>query len=512
MSEEAQAKREEHLTYCCGPVSLRFHADDCSRAKLLIGPFGTGKTTSAAWDQVIEQSRRVRPDKSGRVRVRFAVIRNTADQLRDTTIKTFLEWFPDHIWGDPAKGGYNKTSKSYNMLVNDQDHEHPIEIEVLFRALDIEKDVRKLLSMDLTAAWVDEAREVGAFVVKGLLGRMGRFPHRRDYDEAQNPFFRPPQLVLTTNYPSREHWLYRDFVSEKIDGYEIYEQGQEENKHNLPDGYYENLEKDYAGRPDLLRTLVRGEWGVTVRGKQVYPQFRSAFHVAKEQLLPLVCAGIESGHDLVIRGWDNTGLSPACCITYLNKLGQWMLFHEFCGQDEDIIEFGELVKTWCGLNLPAKTKYRDIGDPAGQNRDALKMSPSVYLMKHCQIKVEPGIQTFKIRQSSVVGRLDRQVAGGLPALLVDPGCLRIIDGFEGGYAFREIGNTGVYGTEPDKNEYSHIHDAVQYPATRIFPAGYDEERLKEQAKQGITAANPYAGEVRFQRPVAGVTDADWMGR
>jgi len=507
------AEKIETLTYNCGPVSLRFHADDENRVKLLIGPFGTGKTTSAGWDEVFEQSRRVRPDEHGRIRARFAVIRNTADQLRDTTIKTFLEWFPDGIWGDPNKGGYNKTSRSYFMLIRDNDNPHPIEIEILFRALDIEKDVRKLLSMDLTGAWVDECREVGSYIIKGLLGRMGRFPHKRDYTPGVDPFYTPPQLVLTTNYPSREHWLYKDFVEKPIDGYALYEQGQEENKHNLPDNYYENLEKDYADRPDLLRTLVRGEWGVTVRGKQVYPQFRRKFHVATQALLPLVTSGIqESKNKMIIRGWDNTGLSPACVITYINSLGQWLLFQEFCGEDEDIVEFGEMVKTWCGLNLPAETKYRDIGDPGGRSRDTIKMSPALYLKQHCQIKVELGIQTFKVRQSAVVGRLVRQVAGGEPAILIDPAMIRLIDGFEGGYAFKEIGNTGVYSSDPDKNEYSHIHDAVQYPATRIFPAGYDEKRLEQQAKAAATPANPYAGGSIASRGITGQSDGDWMGR
>ena len=50
------------LTYNCGPVALRFHKDKQSRVKLLIGPFGTGKTSSGAYDQIMCQSKRVRAD------------------------------------------------------------------------------------------------------------------------------------------------------------------------------------------------------------------------------------------------------------------------------------------------------------------------------------------------------------------------------------------------------------------------------------------------------------------
>lgn len=450
------------LKYICGPIALDFHRDKESRVKLLIGPFGTGKTSSAAYDQIMLQSKRVRKSPDGVRRSRFAVVRNTFPQLRDTTIKTVLDWFPPLFFGK-----YNITEKQYLIRIDNR------EIEILFRALDIEKDVRNLLSLELTGAWVDEAREINQSIFKGLLGRVGRYPSVKDFD-GQDPFKTPPQILLTTNYPSREHWLYGDFVSNPIEGYKIYEQDQGENKHNLRPNYYSDLEHDYADRPDLLRTLVRGEWGVTVRGKQVYPEFRREFHVTNQPLLPLILQGLEQRTDAtIIRGWDNTGLSPAAVLTYLNSLGQWFIFKEFCGQDMGIIEFGEWLVAWCGEYLPAKTRFRDIGDPAGKTRDSTKGSPKDYLKANFQIIVEDGIQTFKIRREAVADRLNRQI-NGEPAILIDPGCIRLIDGFEGGYAYPEIGATGTFHTEPAKNEYSHVHDALQYPGTRLFKSSRSE--------------------------------------
>lgn len=444
---------ELDINYAPGPVATAFHRDDTSRVKLLIGPFGTGKTSAAAWDIVDFQSERVLPVRGVR-RTRFAVVRNTYPELRDTTIKTYLDWFPDTVFGR-----YNSTDKRYLLRIEDR------EIEILFRALDIPKDVRDLLSLELTGAHVDEAREIHEDVIKGLLGRIGRYPSLKDCGGAQ-PFLSPPQVILTGNYPSTEHYLYRDFVSLRIDGYSIYEQAQSENKHNLRAGYYEDLERDYANRPDLLRTLVLGQWGVTVRGKQVYPEFVRAFHVAQGPLKPL--------DTLVIRGWDNTGLSPACAVTQLGPTGQWLILHEFCGDDIGITDFGEEVKAWCAQTFGSKAKYRDIGDPAGKNRDSNKMSPANYLRK-LDIKVEDGIQTFKIRREAVAGRLSKLI-NGKGAMLIDPSCTRIIDGFEGGYAYPEYGNSGVFKPEPAKNEYSHIHDALQYPATRLFVSTKGEDR------------------------------------
>jgi len=436
---------ELHITYAPGAVARGFHRDEASRVKLLIGPFGTGKTTSAAWDLIDFASDRVR-STNGKKKSRFAVVRNTYPELRDTTIKTYLDWFPP-----AAFGKYNSTEKRYTMRFENR------EIEILFKALDSPQDVRDLLSLELTGAHIDEARELHEDIFKGLLGRIGRYPSMKDTGGA-NPFLTPPQIILTTNYPSTEHWIYRDFAASPVSGYSIFRQSQDENRSNLRPGYYEDLERDYAGRPDLLKTLVRGEWGVTVRGRQVYPEFKRETHVAGGPLTPI--------DGPVIRGWDNTGLSPACVITQISSTGRWLVLKEFCGTDIGIMDFGEMVSLWCNHTFGANIRYRDIGDPAGNTRDTTRRSPADYLRK-ININVEDGIQTFKARRESVAGRLTKLV-NGEAAMRIDPGCVRLIDGFDGGYAYPEVGNTGVFMDGPAKNEYSHIHDALQYAATRLF--------------------------------------------
>ena len=50
------------------------------------------------------------------------------------------------------------------------------DIDVLFLALDREEDVRKLLSLELTGAWINEAREIPKAIVDTLTGRVGRYP------------------------------------------------------------------------------------------------------------------------------------------------------------------------------------------------------------------------------------------------------------------------------------------------------------------------------------------------
>lgn len=447
---QAEAPREYHFKYEVGPIAKAFHADHSSRLKLLIGPFGTGKTTNAACDLILCASSRV-IQTQGKVRSRFAVVRNTYPQLRDTTIRTYLDWFPPGVFGK-----YNVTDKIYT-LMREQDGQK-ISVEILFKALDSPEDVRDLLSLELTGFHCDECREIPQDVVKGLLGRAGRFPSLKDTD-GKNPFLAPPQGVLTTNYPNTEHYLYEDFIAHPVEGYTIYRQTQEENKHNLRPGYYEDLERDFANRPDLLKTLVRGEWGVTVRGRTVYPEFDREQHVAKGHISPVDAP--------VIRGWDNTGLSPACVVTQMSSTGQWLVLKEFTADDMGIVDMGEMVQIWCSDTFGKYgARYRDVGDPAGRVRDTGKMSPKDYLAK-LGIYVEDGQQNFKVRREAVASRLTKLI-NKQPAIQIDPGCKRLVDGFEGGYAYPEIGNSGVFRPEPMKNEYSHCHDALAYPATRLF--------------------------------------------
>jgi len=230
----------------------------------------------------------------------------------------------------------------------------------------------------------------------------------------------------------------------------------------LPDTLRREAEHCKLVAPQKYALIWGGEFGARIMGKRVYPEFVRHLHVSLTSLQPLP--------SLVIRGWDNTGLSPACVITQLGSTGQWRILREFIGEYVGITDFAEGVNLWCQQVFgAAKVRYRDIGDPAGRNRDSSKMSPADYL-KRLQIFVEDGLQTFKVRREAVAERLTKLV-NGEPSILIDPSCKMLIEGFEGGYAYPEIGVSGLYKPEPDKNQYSHIHDALQYAATKLFVFG-----------------------------------------
>ena len=84
-----------------------------------------------------------------------------------------------------------------------------------------------------------------------------------------------------------------------------------------------------------------------------------------------------------------------------------------------------------------------------------------------------GEQNPEIRMESVKSLLNRLV-DGTPAITISHRCKMLRKGFNGKYRFRRM-KTSVeqYTDKPEKNDVSHIHDALQYLATRLFPVGFD---------------------------------------
>ena len=147
---------DERRTYTPGgPILRAFHRSPAF-VRGIRGPIGSGKSTGCVLE-MLRKAKAQEPGKDGKRRTRWAVIRNSYPELKTTTIRTWNEWVPRH----------------YGKMVMDSPIRHHIQdgdldMEVLFLALDKEDDVRKLLSLELTGAWVNEAREVSKTLVDAL--------------------------------------------------------------------------------------------------------------------------------------------------------------------------------------------------------------------------------------------------------------------------------------------------------------------------------------------------------
>lgn len=197
------------------------------------------------------------------------------------------------------------------------------------------------------------------------------------------------------------------------------------------------------------------------KGKPVYEEdFKRAWHVSPQ---PLQLAS----HLPIVRGWD-FGLYPACVFTQLWPGMRLVVLKEICERGMGMERFLEEVKSKQLEWFPTHKRYFEIVDPAGFQRVQTDERTVVSLMTSppYMLNVTPGIQVPATRYNAVRKFLSRAVQG-MPAMLLDPSCKMLIQGFDGGYHY-EYNNSGQLRDKPEKNEYSHPHDALQYVATRVL--------------------------------------------
>lgn len=415
----------------------------------LMGPFGSGKSSGCVVELVKWGASQ--PLNNGRRRARFAVIRNTYRQLEDTTIRTFFEWVPP-----PEFGRWIKSDHNYVI-----DRLSPeLEIEIMFRALDRPEHVSNLLSLEITGAWVNEAREVPWAVIKALQGRVGRFPKVVDGGCVD------PGVIFDTNPPDDESWWYKLFEEQKPANAAVFKQPsgrseKAENKRYLPPRYYENMMS--GADADFIKVYVDGEYGYVKDGKPIFPMYSDALH----------CADVEPVKGVVIqRGWD-FGLTPACVLTQIHPDGRWLVFDELTADDLGIDTFSDAVERHCAQKYSGYS-FEDYGDPAGAQRSAAtadKDQKTCFdILRGKGIAIQPSEQNLTIRLESVNKPLSSLVRGK-PQMQLHSRCKKLRRGFQGRYQYRRLKIAGAeerYQDVPDKNEFSHPHDALQYVAVKVF--------------------------------------------
>jgi hypothetical protein len=381
-------------------------------------------------------------------------VRNTYQQLRDTSMTTFMQWLPPNYFGRYVDSHHTYTITNFP----------GVWIEVLFRALDRPDQVDNLLSLELTAAWVNEARELPYSIIQALQGRVGRFPKM---SEGGATWF---GIIMDTNPPDTDSWWYRMFEEELPPNAEIFKQPsglstEAENLPNLPANYYENLATSLD--QEARKVYIEGRYGFVMDGKLVYPEYSDLIH----------CADMKPIKSLPIhRGWD-FGLTPSCVFTQLSPAGNFNVLDEIVSDNLGIDRFSDRVLAHSGANYHGFT-FTDIGDPAGKQRAQTDEKTCFAILQAKGIDIESGVQTLALRLESVKKPL-RTIVGTKPCLQLDPKCKTLRKGFQGGYQYRRIQvSVERYTEEPDKNMYSHPHDALQYVAARLFSGGLTSSATK----------------------------------
>lgn len=430
--------------------------------RIIMGPVGSGKTAGACVE-ILRRAALQAPGPDGVRRSRWACIRNTFAELKSTTIKSWIQWCPSHF-GKLTMGGSPIT---HRIVTADLD------IEVLFMPLDSEDDVKKLLSLELTGGWVDECREIPKAVIDALTGRVGRFPSRNEGGCTWSG------LLLTTNPPDTEHWLYK--IHEDLpDGWSFFRQPggltiMAENRDNLPENYYERM---VAGKdPEWVKVYVNGEFGFLIEGKVVYPNFRDSVHVAQEAIRPLPGLGLTLGAD-----W---GLTPAAAICQQWPDGRIVVIDEFVCEDSGIIRFADSLAAYMKAKYPECQVTAAIGDPAGTSRGPDERTIFEIMNQHTPWKWKPARTNDPTMRIEAVSAALNRMVDGKPGFQLNPGCGTLRKGFAGGYCFAKVGtaNGATFHESPKKNRFSHPHDALQYAMLAMGGADLVLNRDPSKRKQ-----------------------------
>lgn len=411
-----------------------------------MGPIGSGKSVGCTNEMMRRACEQV-PYEDGVRNTRWAIIRNTYRELVDTTMKTFFDWFPQQL------GVFRQMDMMWTF-------KYPLgdgslaNAEFLFRALDRPNDVKKLLSLELTGAWINEAREVPKPVLDMLQGRVGRFPSKRN---GPGPSWFG--VIMDTNPPDSDHWWYKLFEEDMPDGFKLYKQPSglsplAENIENLPEGYYTRM---MAGKnQEWIDVYVHGKYGFISDGKPVYPEYQDDIHHVDKA--PPLYGKIYVGIDF--------GLTPAAVISQIAPDGQYQIIDELIGEDMGAKTFGYLLKQ----KLDAEYKNCEIevyGDPAGDIRSQTDESTPFQVLWAQGINVWPApTNDFIIRQGVLADRMLQLTFTGRPAFCIFPKAQVTRKSFAGGYKYKRLQITGEmrFQDVPDKNRYSHPGDAAQYGA------------------------------------------------
>lgn len=443
----------------------------CSDAFIrgLMGPFGSGKSSGCV-AEIYNRARATPPCTDGVRHSRWGVIRNTYRELQDTTIKTVMQWFPPQHFGRYIE---NKHSYTVRAVAG-------CEFEILFMALDKPEDMKNLLSLELTGAWVNEAREVPWAVIEAAQGRIGRYPRKVD---CPHPFWFG--MWMDTNPPDSDSKWYRFFEEKNwLAGFNearrkgdlppemtadtfaaIFKQpsgrsAAAENLANLPGGrlYYTRLATGKS--PEWVKVYVDGGYGFVAEGKLVYPEYSDQIH----------CKAVDPVEGVtIIRGWD-FGLTPACTFNQLLPDGRWLVFNEMVSDNMSIDQFSDEVLEHCARAFRGQARFEDIGDPAGEIRAETDKRSCFDILHAKDIEIRAAASQDPTLRQEAVRKTLRTLTNGEPQFILHPRCKVLRKGFMGGYHRRRLATSGPerYSEKPEKNEYSHPHDALQYPMVDYF--------------------------------------------
>lgn len=429
--------------------------------RLIAGPVGSGKTTGVIVE-ILRRAMQQQPGDDGCKYTRFAVVRQTLKQLKDTCLKDCDTWLNAHGIGEW------KVSDSTYFINFDR-----VRSELIFLPLEDAADQGRLLSMQLTGAWLSEATEMNIDVLGPLSGRIGRYPSGAKGAPTWNG------ILGDTNFPA-EMTEWHKFMEDPPCDWSVWKQPsglawnaenldhllQTEETKKLPIGhpdriargreYYNRLVRVKGIDSDYVKRYVKAEYGDDPSGRAVFREtFKASWHVVDDtQVIP--------GYPIIV-GQD-FGRDPWSLICQPDHMGR-LIVHE----EVEATNIG--LEKHCQQNLRGRllqSKYMGckialVGDPAGVAKSTHSEETSFDLLGRLGFPCFPApTNDLDPRLRAVESFLGRHTNGGPSMLINREGCPHLIRALAGGYRFEFAKVTGIRRPIPKKDDFSHVADTLQY--------------------------------------------------
>jgi hypothetical protein len=415
--------------------------DSASKVRLLLGPYGSGKTTGC----IMELAKRMleeHPDAGGVRRTRFVIVRNTAQQLRQTILEDIRKWLQPVMT-------YKVTDSTLVF-----DFVHPtagrIHSEWMLIPLDKPEDQQRLLSLNITGGWVSEYREIPIAVVEALLGRVGRF---RPLGVAKNAWY---GIIGESNPPDEDSEWHIKMEVDLPSNWAVYKQpgGMDalaENRENLPDGYYESLIE--SNTEDWVDVHVHAKYGKSLAGQAVFrTSFKPDIHVVYSGLTP------NSQRPLMIA--QDFGRTPAALFCQVDAIGRLLSLREAVSNGMGIEQFAVTVLRPLIIQHYAGFKIFMIGDPAGRQKSQVGEESPFEALKRLGFLVYPA----PTNDLDPRIRAAEQVMLRRDGLLIDGNnCPLLVQAMKSYYRYKRSKQTHELDDKPEKTHpWSDLGDCFQY--------------------------------------------------
>ncbi len=434
-----------HLDYKPPPTIRDFMLSD-KRVRIVRGPVGSGKSSGMVMEMLRRSAAQAPDPKDGIRRTRGVIVRNTAPQLESTSLKTVLELLRPIV-------DYRPSDKTIWIRQND------IEAEWILMPLDRPENVQRLLSLDLTYAWLSELRELPVQILMDVLSRCGRFPSMMHGGPTWHGVFGETNSFAEDsdwNKVLEEKWLLDKPLPPTWD-YFVQPGARTayaENKENLTPGYYEDLIANNSA--DWVEQYVDNIVAPSLSGEAVFrASFKRDWHVAKEIITPIPSTMVVVGMDF--------GRHPSAILGQMDPRGRILVTDCCYGDNEGVEKFvtsnlRPLVQSPRYWRLPLGV----VGDPSGIARGQIGEEHVFDALKRLGFSGQPA-QTNAIepRLRAVEKQFLASRDGG-PAILISPHCTDLIKALQSKYRFAKKKDGELNPTPEKTHPWSDLADAFQY--------------------------------------------------